>query len=47
MLYANAGTQLARLQSPQDVLSWQLLAALAALGLFPLLAKRTVEMVRR
>lgn len=47
MLYANAGTQLARLQSPQDVLSWQLLAALAALGLFPLLAKRAVEIVRR
>lgn len=47
MLYANAGTQLARLHSPQDVLSWQLLAALAALGLFPLVAKRAVEMTRR
>jgi uncharacterized membrane protein YdjX (TVP38/TMEM64 family) len=47
MLYANAGTQLARLQSPEDVLSWQLLAALAALGLFPLAAKRIVEKVKR
>jgi uncharacterized membrane protein YdjX (TVP38/TMEM64 family) len=46
MLYANAGTQLARLQSPQDVLSWQLLGALAALGLLPLLAKRAVELAR-
>lgn len=47
MLYANAGTQLARLQSPQDVLSWQLIGALAALGLLPLVAKRAVEIVRR
>ena len=47
MLYANAGTQLARLQSPQDVLSWQLIGALAALGVFPLVAKRAVEMARR
>ena len=47
ILYANAGTQLGRLQSPEDVLSWQLLAALAALGLFPLLAKRALELVRR
>jgi uncharacterized membrane protein YdjX (TVP38/TMEM64 family) len=46
MLYANAGTRLARLQSPQDVVSWQLLGALAALGLFPLLAQRAVQMVR-
>jgi uncharacterized membrane protein YdjX (TVP38/TMEM64 family) len=46
MLYANAGTQLARLQSPQDVLSWQLLGALAALGLLPLVAKRAVEMAK-
>jgi uncharacterized membrane protein YdjX (TVP38/TMEM64 family) len=46
VLYANAGTQLARLQSPQEVLSWELLGALAALGLFPLVAKRAVEVAR-
>jgi uncharacterized membrane protein YdjX (TVP38/TMEM64 family) len=46
VLYANAGTQLARLDSPQDVLSWQLIGALVLLGLFPLAAKKTVDFAR-
>jgi uncharacterized membrane protein YdjX (TVP38/TMEM64 family) len=46
VLYANAGTQLARLDSPQDVLSWQLIGALVLLGLFPLAAKKTVDLAR-
>ena len=46
LLYANAGTQLARLESAHDVLSWQLVGSLAALGLFPLVARRALEHVR-
>jgi pyruvate/2-oxoglutarate dehydrogenase complex dihydrolipoamide dehydrogenase (E3) component/uncharacterized membrane protein YdjX (TVP38/TMEM64 family) len=44
VLYVNAGTQLARLESLRDVLSWQLFGALVLLGIFPLLAKKAVEM---
>ena len=43
-LYVNAGTQLARLESLRDVLSWQLIGALVLLGIFPWLAKKAVEM---
>lgn len=46
VLYANAGTQLARMESPHDVLSWQLIGALVLLGLFPLVAKKAVAFVR-
>jgi pyruvate/2-oxoglutarate dehydrogenase complex dihydrolipoamide dehydrogenase (E3) component/uncharacterized membrane protein YdjX (TVP38/TMEM64 family) len=44
LLYVNAGTQLARLESLRDVLSWQLIGALVLLGIFPLAAKKAVEM---
>jgi pyruvate/2-oxoglutarate dehydrogenase complex dihydrolipoamide dehydrogenase (E3) component/uncharacterized membrane protein YdjX (TVP38/TMEM64 family) len=43
LLYVNAGTQLARLESPRDILSWQLIGAFVLLGLFPLIAKKMVE----
>jgi pyruvate/2-oxoglutarate dehydrogenase complex dihydrolipoamide dehydrogenase (E3) component/uncharacterized membrane protein YdjX (TVP38/TMEM64 family) len=46
LLYVNAGTQLARLESPRDILSWQLVGAFVLLGLFPLIAKRAVEFVK-
>ena len=46
LVYVNAGTQLASLASPRDVLSWQLAAALLLLGLFPLAAKKAVDGVR-
>jgi uncharacterized membrane protein YdjX (TVP38/TMEM64 family) len=46
VLYANAGTQLARLESPRDVLSWQLIGALVLLGLFPLAAKKALGFAR-
>ena len=46
VLYVNAGTELARVESPGDVLSWQLIGAFVALGLFPLAAKRMVELTR-
>ncbi|HEX7055322.1 MAG TPA: FAD-dependent oxidoreductase [Burkholderiales bacterium] len=46
LVYVNAGTQLASLSSPRDILSWPIAGALLALGLFPLLAKRLAEAVR-
>lgn len=46
LVYVNAGTQLARLASPRDVLSWQLAGALLALGIFPLLAKKAADALR-
>lgn len=47
IVYVNAGTQLARIHSPGDILSPQLLFSFALLGLFPLLAKKTVDFIRR
>jgi hypothetical protein len=40
----NAGTQLARLESLRGILSWQLIGALVLLGVFPLAAKKAVEL---
>ena len=45
-LYVNAGTQLARLDSLRGILSWELIGALVLLGIFPLIAKRAVEVAR-
>jgi pyruvate/2-oxoglutarate dehydrogenase complex dihydrolipoamide dehydrogenase (E3) component/uncharacterized membrane protein YdjX (TVP38/TMEM64 family) len=47
IVYVNAGTQLARIESGMDVLSPALLASLVALGLFPLAAKWAVGRWRR
>ncbi len=46
LVYVNAGTQLARLESVKGILSPGLLASFAALGLFPLVAKKIVDTVR-
>jgi pyruvate/2-oxoglutarate dehydrogenase complex dihydrolipoamide dehydrogenase (E3) component/uncharacterized membrane protein YdjX (TVP38/TMEM64 family) len=46
LVYVNAGTQLASLASPRDVLSWPLAGALLALGIFPLAAKRLADATR-
>jgi pyruvate/2-oxoglutarate dehydrogenase complex dihydrolipoamide dehydrogenase (E3) component/uncharacterized membrane protein YdjX (TVP38/TMEM64 family) len=46
LVYVNAGTQLARLESPRGILSWQLLGAFLLLGVFPLLAKKLVDMLK-
>ncbi len=46
LVYVNAGTQLARLDSLAGILSPGLLASFALLGLFPLLAKRLVALVQ-
>lgn len=46
VVYVNAGTQLARLDSLRGILSPGLLASFALLGLFPLLARRALRVVR-
>lgn len=46
-VFVNAGTQLARVESIADVFSPRLLLSLALLGVFPLLAKVAVDLVRR
>ena len=43
MVYVNAGTQLAAIESPAGILSPGLIGAFILLGLFPLLAKKVVE----
>jgi hypothetical protein len=45
-VYVNAGTQLAAIQSPGDILSPGLLGSFVLLGLFPLLAKAGVAWVQ-
>ena len=46
LVYVNAGTQLARIDKLADVASPGVLASLALLGLFPLIAKKGVELFR-
>jgi len=43
LVYVNAGTQLAQLDSPAGILSPGLIGAFLLLGLFPLLAKKLLE----
>lgn len=45
--YVNAGTQLARIDSLQGILSPALLASFAALGLLPLALKKLLDMAKR
>ena len=47
IIFVNAGTRLAAIESPRDVFSPGLLLSLALLGLFPLLARKTVAFIRR
>jgi len=47
VVYVNAGTQLARIDSLSGILSPALLGSFAILGVFPLIARRVVERVRR
>ena len=46
MVYVNAGTQLAEIQSPGGILSMDLLLSFALLGAFPWIAKKAVSMVK-
>src|SRR3954462_6396576 len=45
-VYVNAGTRLAALSSPRDILSPGLIGALVLLGAFPLAAKKVLEAIR-
>ena len=46
LVYVNAGTQLASLESPSGILSPGLIGAFVLLGLFPLIAKKIVDAVK-
>lgn len=47
VVYVNAGTQLARIDSLSGILSPVLLGSFVLLGIFPLLARKLVEIARR
>jgi uncharacterized membrane protein YdjX (TVP38/TMEM64 family) len=47
LIYVNAGTQLGRIESASGILSPSLLFSFALLGIFPLLAKKVVEAIRK
>ena len=46
LVYVNAGSQLADIRSLGDILSPSLLLSFALLGLFPLIAKKTVQFIK-
>jgi dihydrolipoamide dehydrogenase len=46
IVYVNAGTQLARIDSLSDLLSPAVLISFALLGLFPLITKKTVDFIQ-
>jgi len=46
LVYVNAGTQLAQIESASEIFSLWLLLSFALLGIFPLLAKKAVAMVK-
>ena len=46
IVYVNAGTQLAAIESPAGILSPGLIGAFVLLGVFPLIAKRIVDAVK-
>lgn len=47
IIFVNAGTQLAKIESPGDVLSPEIIFSFALLGLFPLIAKKILIYVRK
>ncbi|WP_107852894.1 FAD-dependent oxidoreductase [Oceanimonas marisflavi] len=47
LVYVNAGTQLAAIEQPGDILSPMLLGSFALLGLFPWLARWVLQRIRR
>ena len=46
IVFVNAGTQLAKIEEAGDILSPQLLASFILLGIFPLIAKKSVDLIR-
>ena len=47
LVYVNAGTQLAQISSLQGILSPGLIGSFVLLGVFPLIAKKIVDLVKR
>ena len=47
IVYVNAGTQLAKIESLGGILSPGLIASFVALGLFPLIAKKSIEFIKK
>ena len=47
LIYVNAGTQVAEVDDLNDILSPVLLGSLILLGVFPLLARKALELIRR
>ena len=47
IIFVNAGTQLAKIKSPGDVLSLEIIFSFVLLGLFPLIAKKTLIYIRK
>ena len=45
LIFVNAGTELAKVSSPGDILSPVLIGSLVAIGLFPLVARKIVESI--
>lgn len=46
-VFVNAGNQLAQIDSLKDILSPSLLAAFALLGIFPIVAKKLIELYKK
>jgi len=46
IVFVNAGTQLAKINEVSDILSFPLIASFVLLGIFPLIAKKTVDFFR-
>jgi pyruvate/2-oxoglutarate dehydrogenase complex dihydrolipoamide dehydrogenase (E3) component/uncharacterized membrane protein YdjX (TVP38/TMEM64 family) len=46
-VYVNAGTQLGQLEGPEGILSPVLIGSFALLGIFPLVARRVLDLLRR
>ena len=47
LVYVNAGTQLARIDSLSDIFSPEVLLSFALLGVFPLIAKRLIQVIQK
>ena len=47
VVYVNAGTQIAKIEQLKDILSLELILSFALLGIFPLLAKKTVDYLKK
>ncbi|MCI5136936.1 MAG: TVP38/TMEM64 family protein, partial [Candidatus Electrothrix sp. AR1] len=47
LVYVNAGTQLGKIESASGILSPGLLFSFALLGVFPLLAKKAIEVIKK